>query len=291
MRMLIGWLLIVLVGKSTMLNAAETVRYPDYPDVNKNFFLAALQLALDKSGHSYALAAVQPEMLQGRSITLAMGSKGSIDVQWSMTTREREMTLLPVRFPVDKGLLGWRLAIVRKDRVLQFSHVDSVQALRYFTAGLEHDWPDLDIMHSNGLPVMSVGGYEGLFSMLASNRFDYLPRGVSEAERELEAHQQLGLAIDPFIVIHYPTAEYFFVAPGKPHLAQHIRLGLERAHADGSFDRLFLSHFSSLLRRANLSKRRIIELNNPLVNARNLPTPDSSWWYYPSTFAPIMPVN
>jgi hypothetical protein len=91
-------------------------------------------------------------------------------MQWSMTTREREMTLLPVRFPVDKGLLGWRLAIVRKDRVCSFPMWIPCR-LCVTTAGLEHDWPDLDIMHSNGLPVMSVGGYEGLFSMLASNQF------------------------------------------------------------------------------------------------------------------------
>ena len=166
-----------------------------------------------------------------------------------------------------------------------------MQALRYFTAGQEHDWPDLDILHSNGLPVMSVGGYDALFSMLANNRFDYLPRGVTEAWSELEVRPQLGLVIDPFIVMHYPTAEYFFVAPSKPYLAQHLRLGLERAHADGSFDRLFLAHFAPLLRRANLPKRRIIELNNPLIDVSSMPPPNSSWWNNPSTSDSTPPAN
>lgn len=261
--------------------AAEIVRFPDYPDVNKAFFRAALQLALDKSGHDYVLAPVLPQMLQGRSIARAMGSGGDLDVLWTMTTRERETLLLPVRFPVDKGLLGWRIAIVRQDKATQFAGVQTVQDLRYFTAGQEHDWPDTRVLRESGLPVMTAGQYESLFRMLARKRFDYFPRGVAEAWAELDARPGHGLTVDRFIALHYPAAEYFFVTPRKPYLAEHIWQGLLRAQTDGSFDRLFHAHFDPILQRARLSERRVIELPNPLIDPSRLLPPDSPWWYRP----------
>ncbi|MFD2448672.1 hypothetical protein ACFSQE_09735 [Vogesella fluminis] len=188
MRKLVHRLLSILaVCWAATAPATEIVRFPDYPDPNKHFFRAALQLALDKSGQDYELAPVLPEMLQGRSIARAMGSDGDIDVLWSMTTREREALLLPVRFPVDKGLLGWRIAIVRQDKAEQFADVRSVQDLRYFTAGQEHDWPDTRILRESGLPVMTASQYDSLFRMLAVKRFDYFPRGVAEAWAEVDA--------------------------------------------------------------------------------------------------------
>lgn len=271
--------------------ATEIVRFPDYPDPNKHFFRAALQLALDKSGQDYELAPVLPEMLQGRSIARAMGSDGDIDVLWTMTTREREALLLPVRFPVDKGLLGWRIAIVRQDKAEQFANVRSVQDLRYFTAGQEHDWPDTRILRESGLPVMTASQYDSLFRMLAVKRFDYFPRGVAEAWAEVDARPRLGLTVDRFIVLHYPAAEYFFVTPRKPYLAEHIWQGLLRAQADGSFDRLFHAHFDPLLRRARLSQRRVIELPNPMLDAVRLLPADSPWWYRPLPATGKMPAN
>ncbi|MFC3530921.1 hypothetical protein ACFOLG_01865 [Vogesella facilis] len=257
------------------------MRFPDYPDPNKTFFRAVLQLALDKSGQTYTLAAVLPEMLQGRSIARAMAPGGDIDVLWTMTTRERESLLLPVRLPLDKGLLGWRIAIVRRDRAAQFAGVRTVQDLRYFTAGQEHDWPDSDVLRENGLPVLTSGQYASLFNMLASKRFDYFPRGVTEAWSEVDARPKLELTVEPHIVLHYPAAEYFFVSPGKPYLARHLHQGLLRAKADGSFDQLFHAHFDPLLQRARLSERRIIRLSNPLLDAATLLPASSAWWYQP----------
>ncbi|MDC7706901.1 hypothetical protein [Vogesella indigofera] len=271
--------------------ATEIVRFPDYPDPNKHFFRAALQLALDKSDQDYELAPVLPEMLQGRSIARAMGSDGDIDVLWTMTTREREALLLPVRFPVDKGLLGWRIAIVRQDKAEQFANVQTLQDLRYFTAGQEHDWPDTRILRESGLPVMTAGQYDSLFRMLVAKRFDYFPRGVAEAWGEVDARPRLGLTVDRFIVLHYPAAEYFFVSPRKPYLAEHIWQGLLRAQADGSFDRLFHAHFDPLLRRARLSQRRVIELPNPMLDAVRLLPADSPWWYRPLPTPGKTPAN
>ncbi len=284
-------LLILAVCWAATAPAAEIVRFPDYPDPNKRFFRTVLQLALDKSGHAYTLTAVTPQMLQGRSIARTMAPGGDIDVLWSMTTREREALLLPVRLPLDKGLLGWRIAIVHQDKAEQFAMVQSAQDLRYFTAGQEHDWPDSDILRSNGLPVMTASQYDSLFRMLARKRFDYFPRGVAEAWSEVDEHPELPLAVDRHLVLYYPAAEYFFVTRSKPYLAEHIRQGLLRAQADGSFDQLFHAHFDPLLQRAKLAERRVIELSNPLLDAATLPPASPAWWYHPLPAASKPPAS
>ncbi|MFD2448671.1 hypothetical protein ACFSQE_09730 [Vogesella fluminis] len=92
-------------------------------------------------------------------------------------------------------------------------------------------------------------------------------------------------------MLHYPAAEYFFVTPRKPYLAEHIWQGLLRAQADGSFNRLFHAHFDPLLRRARLSQRRVIELPNPMLDAVRLLPADSPWWYRPLLAPGKMPAK
>ena len=50
-------------------------------------------------------------MVQGRSLR-TVAEKHGIDVFWSVTTTEREQLLTPVRFPIDKGLYGWRILLL-----------------------------------------------------------------------------------------------------------------------------------------------------------------------------------
>lgn len=52
-------------------------------------------------------------------------------------------------------------------------------------------------------------------------------------------------------------------------LANDIREGLEKAIADGSFDKLFWQDYGDRLRKAHLETRTVIELKNPLL------TPDT----------------
>ena len=38
-------------------------------------------------------------------------SQGTVDICWTMSTDERETQILPIRIPIDKGLIGWRIAL------------------------------------------------------------------------------------------------------------------------------------------------------------------------------------
>lgn len=82
------------------------------------------------------------------------------------------------------------------------------------------------------------------------------------------------------MLLHYPTALYFFFSPHNPQLAETVERGLERALADGSFDRLFLQHYGASLRRVDFARRRLIELRNPLLPAAT-PLRRSELWFHP----------
>lgn len=101
--------------------------------------------------------------------------------------------------------------------------------------------------------------------MLQAQRFDYFPRSVIEIWDELEHPRAKQLVVDPHVLLHYPTAMYFFFSRKRPELAETVRIGMEKAIADGSFERLFQQHFAASLQRAQLDQRQLIELHNPLL--------------------------
>ncbi|HEX5687564.1 MAG TPA: hypothetical protein VFY73_26415 [Ideonella sp.] len=248
--------------------AAETVTYARSGtpgDARDIYPLKLLQLALDKSGTAkYVLQVSDTPMLQGRAfVELAQGN--TIRVAWGMTSIKRESELLPIRIPIYKGLIGWRLPLVREDRSEMFSEVRELPDLRRFVAGQGHDWPDTDILRGNGIEVIGVPLYESLFRMLPLGRFDYFPRSIVEIWAEEEQHRKDGIVIDQHLLIRYPTAFYYFVNKKDVALAETIRNGLERALADGSFDKLFCMQYAQNIADARLEQRTTIVLLNPIL--------------------------
>lgn len=224
---------------------------------------ALLKLALEKAGNKYRVELSPTSMQQNRALVELQSGAGRIDVVSTMTSVERENLLLPIRIPMSRGLIGWRLGLVKAERKNLLASVRSVEDLRRYTSGQGHDWPDLAILRHNGIVVYPVTVYSSLFGMLRAERFDWAPRSVHEIWSEVRHHPDL--AVDPNILLIYPTADYYFVNKQNTELAENLRLGLETALADGSFGQLFALHFGPAIRRAQLDKRVLIELNNPLL--------------------------
>ena len=274
--------LLLLLG-STLCLAVEEIHYPTLPsahDPNGVYILAALKLGLQKSGKSYRLVPESP-MLQSRAILEAASSTGHIDLMWTMTTTEREARLLPVRIPVDKGLIGWRLPLLRTDQAELLEKAETVADLRRWWAGQGHDWPDTVILQGNGLPVQTSDSYDTLFTMLQGGRFDYFPRSIMEIWNDIASRPGQPLVVDKHIVLHYPAAFYFFVSPRRPQLAKDLQAGLEKAIADGSFEALFQAHLGPFIERAQLRQRRVIVLRNPLLDSATLPLDRPEMWFRP----------
>lgn len=261
---------------------AQVVVYPraeQADDRRDDYPLALLSLALAKTRKAYELRPHPVFMLQVRAVSeLEQGR--SVDVIWTMTSVEREKALLPVRIPVDRGLMGWRLLMVRQKSLPQFAALGSADGLKRLRGGLGFDWPDATILRHSGFTVDESVRYGDIFLKLANDRIDYFSRSVQEVFGELETHREADFAVEPTFALHYPAAMYFFVNRRNATLATDIQRGLDLALSDGSFEALFQQHFGALLKRAELGRRRVVELPNPLLPA-DTPLHDRRLWYRP----------
>ncbi|KZM44337.1 hypothetical protein OA92_06620 [Marinomonas sp. SBI22] len=258
------------------------IRPHDENDVRNAYFIDVLKLALSKTEERYGrfeLNKADIEMNQLRALK-NLENKNNIDVVWTMTSIEREELLEPIRIPLLKGLLGYRVFIIRKGTQPSFSAVESLSQLKALSAGQGADWPDTSILKANGLTVVEASGYSILFSMLERERFDYFPRGVNEPWAEVSAHADKGLEVEKTLILQYPAPIYFFVNKDNQALAERIELGLRRAIEDGSFDIIFRNHPANkeIFNLAEIEKRRIFKLANPFLPEKT-PINDESLWY------------
>lgn len=237
-----------------------------------------LRRALAAAGMTVRLEPTAELIPQNRALQ-ELGRQSRLDVVWTMTSVEREQQALPIRFPIFKGLYGWRLLLALPEVAARLRGVRKLDELRSFSLVQGLEWPDAGILQSNGLNVVVSPGYDAMFKQLRLGRVDAFPRSVEEVWWELARHGQ-GLTVVPGLCLHYPAAIYYFVAPDETGLAAAIELGLHRMLASGAFDRLFMAHHREDLARAGLGRRRIIELRNPLLPPQT-PLHRPEFWYRP----------
>lgn len=263
------WLVVLIAAALShpLVAAAEIVitfpRPETGPDTRARYPLRLLEAALEKSGRPYKVKLFSLPMLQGRAL-LRLENREGIDVLSTMTSIEREARLLPIRIPIDKGMLGWRLLMIRADDAERFAAVRSIDDLRRLVAGQGSDWPDMQILRANGFTVHGTSNYEALFNMLDKKRFDFFPRGATEIWHEAGLYGP-GLMVEPSLALRYPSAIYFFVRKADTQLAADIGDGLQKMIADGSFERLFQEHFGAMIARSRLKSRRVFDLENPTI--------------------------
>ena len=128
-RWLCGLLLVSLLTPPLQADDSGTLRYPrraDGDEFRSAYALAQLQLALDKAGSTLRIEPSHYSMEQERAL-VNLEHNDRLDVVWSMTSIEREQHLLPVRIPLDKGLFGWRIALLSKDRAQLLKDVRNLE--------------------------------------------------------------------------------------------------------------------------------------------------------------------
>jgi len=272
-------------GGSAAEGATEIVRYnvaSGKLDSKQSYYLEVLKLALQKSEAEFGPFLLEPvfvETLQGRRIKL-VADEQLIDVMWTMTSREREQELRAIYVPLMKGLMGYRIALIRSGDQQRFEQINSLAELKRLTWGQGLDWPDSDILESQGFDLMR-GKSSSLIEMLSRSRFDAFPRALHEPWSEVDGRDDV--VVESSLIIKYSAPIYFFVNNQNERLARRIEAGLELAIEDGSFDKLFYSHptTAEVLQRANLKHRKIFEIDNPDLSPRSRELLDNkALWLY-----------
>lgn len=259
----------------------DGTRFLYYPkssdDWRAAYPLALLTRALELSGGNYQLVAGLEDVPKARNF-LNLSQNHGVDVIWSMTSQEREQEHLPIRIPLNRGLMGYRVALVRTQDQNLLADVSSLADLKKFTAGQMYVWSDTKILTSQGLVVVPGSGYTALFRMLVAGRFDFFPRSVIEVGQELELNAHMGISLDSHILIRYPAALYFFVNKKDVVLAQDIEKGLELMLANGEFLQLFNHYFGALIEQLKLESRTPIDLENPFLPEQTPLCRRELWW-------------
>ncbi|SDH21186.1 ABC transporter substrate-binding protein [Propionivibrio dicarboxylicus] len=241
---------------------------------------AALTANRDRFGdfemHPYPL----PMTFQ-RGVAEVETGKGLVNIVSRATNRDLETRLLPIRIPLDKGLLGARMFLVMPETQAKLERVRTLKELQEFTIGQNPAWTDVKILQSAGFNVVLSEGYSTLFAKLAAGRFDLFSRGIIEIESEWRNNrdERPGLSIEKRFLLHYPMPRYFFVprtAEGA-RMAERIEDGLLRLRRSGEFDRRFKKWKQLVLKDLQLSGRIVFRLANPELGPET-PLADKSWW-------------
>lgn len=231
---------------------------------------ALVSLALEKTSEygPYVLAR-SPEMSQGRALLeLKNDQSALVDIANVASNIKRERDLLEIPIPIDGGLLGLRVCVVRKDDLPLFKGIDSVEKFseRGIRIGQGTHWPDTNILQANGIEVVTHSRYEILFRMLDNDRFECFARGASEVVYDLRLVGNPKYIIEPDVLIAYAMPSYFFVGNHNQALAHRLQLGIERAILDGSFADYLDRFYGRAIKDLNLGARHILVLDNPFLS-------------------------
>jgi len=240
-----------------------------------------LKLALSETALSDGPFVLEPILLGvTKSRQIRIFSDDGFDVMWMPTTKEREENFLAIKIPLLKGILGYRVFMIRKERAQEFAKVNNLFDLKSkFVAGFGNQWADMEILKQNGIRVQGQPMYKLLYPMLSRKRFDFFPRGLDEAWIEIkeisESHPDI--MIEDSLALYYSYPYYFFVKSDDQKLADRIKRGLNILEKNGSFKDLFMRHHENFIDQANLGSRKLIKLINHKLPEGTL-VPDTSWW-------------
>jgi hypothetical protein len=265
---------------ASMNSHANTLRVVQGNNSIEVYAKGLLTLALSKLPEKYELQEAAQNTSEERIVSLLMDNQ--LDVVWYATTNDLEERLQPIRIPIYRGLLGYRVMLIKKGTQSRFDGIKTLKDLQGLSLGQGRFWADTNVLTANNLNVVKVLKYEGLFYMLDGGRFDAFPRGAHEPWSEMQRYPNLALEVEQNLLLSYINPFYFFVNKSNTTLAADIERGLRIAIADGSFEEYFFNDptVKDVMTKANLKNRTLIQLENPGLPQKT-PVDDASLWFNP----------
>ena len=289
MMRLLAMSVLLIILTATVAPAQTRVVYPAFESVADSRYsdlVEILKTALNKTVAEYGPYTLQPSasgMNEARSFDELSNPDGMVTIAWSGTSVQKEKDFRALRIPLRKGILGYRVALIAKNRQAHMDKIRNLDHLRKERIGQGIGWGDVAIYEANGIKVHTAG-YESLFKMVAANRIDLFPRGITEVFHEHAARRQAipNLGVEKNLLIYYPWPYYFFFNKSNKSLAKRIETGIRKMIKDGSFDAIFMKYNRASIVKANLKNRRIIRIVNPTL-PKETPLSDASLWFDPAT--------
>ena len=91
-----------------------------------------------------------------------------------------------VAFPVDLGIVGYRVCFTSTYKKDQIAQAQTLDELKQYVYGQSTGWADVKILRENGFNVREVSHREGLYLLTAHGSIDLFCRGTNELLKEYE---------------------------------------------------------------------------------------------------------
>jgi len=216
---------------------------------------------LQESLTDYPLAADEASVFRSKGFDIFGTVAGNTKLA------DEKKILIPL--PLMKGLLGYRILIIRAADKEKFAAIKSAQQLQQLRMGIPSTWADAELFRHNGYKVEEKGSFDDLFNRLENNEFDYVTFGANEVtgvfnERTAKSGK---LMVDSSLLVFYPFPLVFYVNPDNKALAGRVTEGLQSISSNGELDKIFNRYFAADLKVVDLPSRSMITLKNPILPA------------------------
>ena len=113
-----------------------------------------LKLALSKLPEKYVIEESIPNSSEERMVSMLMDNQ--LDVVWYATTNDLEERLQPVRICIYRGLLGYRVLMIKQGTQHKFDGITTLSDLKRVSLGQGRFWADKNLLTANGFNVVNV---------------------------------------------------------------------------------------------------------------------------------------
>ncbi|NDV21331.1 hypothetical protein [Desulfovibrio sp. JC022] len=264
--------LVLFVVFASMAHAKVTVFTYRTPESNSDkrydYDNAVLKLALEKTKDTWGDYELVPSPVMNFSRSISALQEGKLEnPMFKLSVSEEHCKQFKyAAFPVDLGIVGYRMFFVSERLNAELSLVDSISKLKEFSIGQGFGWLDSKILKAAGFKVVVVAQYKSLFPMVAKGRFDLFSRGVNEVEEEYKANQSLnGLRLNKKVGFYYPLPRFFFTNKRGKLAARRVYEGLVLAYNDGSLLRLWEEKYESSLKFSDFRNVNFYKIKNPFI--------------------------
>jgi len=212
--------------------------------------------------------------------------EGYYDIDWFGSTKKVDTLVVPIRYPILRGLLGHRVFITNKEtRVLINSEMSFNQLIKFSIIQGE-GWGDVMILKNGGFTKMkTIADFNSLFKIIEVNRSSLFPRSIIEPYQELDERCSLNenyectdrnLLIDDKWLLVYKLPMFIFVSPKRQDLIKIFNSAFENHYEE------FLVFFNNhpLIKDAlkKLNNRTVFQIHGTkTLSNETLNIPDKYW--------------
>lgn len=227
---------------------------------------------LNITNQKMPLSRLRPMVHEGKIVNAAV----------AVTNSEWEASAIPIRIPIRRGILNYRMLMTTKDKLPALSKVKTLEQIKQMWGCVGAHWSTWHTMTQLNFNIVTALEEDSVIRMLSKRRCDYIPRGAHEIYWELESlhGNRKNLAVEPNLVLYMPAPIYIFVSPNEPRLAKRFALGLERMVELKILHKMVDKFYSDYIERANLKERTLIHVGNPALTPQT-PFDKKELWFSP----------